>query len=210
MILQSRKWRLLIRVVTLLMTSLVMLAFAGPASYALQDDTPRPVTGPSALNSKEKPLANSYANARVLPDTGKAFAVEEVGGTYYWIPVKGYDNKLFIRTKNVAYALPDNYMPGLTTSKETYYEGKITTLDGQLSSAKVIEELADRGISVEKGEAMVLQQGEKPSTYRPMVPVFPVLAWVWLAAFVGLIQIWRGRQPKRRLSTASVAARNIR
>jgi len=210
MILQSRRWRLLIRVATLLVTSLVMLAFAGPASYALQDDTPKPITGPVGLTNKEKPLANSYANARVLPDTDKAFAVDEVGETYYWIPVRGYDNKLFIRTKNVLYALPDNYVPGLKTSKETYYEGKITTLDGHLTSAIVIEELAARGINVEKGEAMVLQQGEKPSTYRPMVPVFPLLAWVWLAAFAGLIQIWRGRQPKRRLTSASVAARNVR
>ena len=210
MILQSRRWRLLIRVATLLVTSLVMLAFAGPASYALQDDTPKPITGPVELTNKEKPLANSYANARVLPDTDKAFAVDEVGETYYWIPVRGYDNKLFIRTKNVLYALPDNYVHGLKTSKETYYEGKITTLDGHLTSAEVIEELAARGINVEKGEAMVLQQGEKPSTYRPMVPVFPLLAWVWLAAFAGLIQIWRGRQPKRRLASASVAARNVR
>ena len=210
MILQSRKWRLLIRAVTLLVTSLVMLAFAGPASYALQDDTPKPITSPIELTSKEKPLANSYVNASVLPDTSKAFAVDEVGETYYWIPVRGYDNKLFIRTKNVAYALPDNYVSGLTTSKETYYEGKITTLDGQLTSAKVIEELAVRGINVKKGEVMVLQQGEKPSTYRPMVPVFPLLAWVWLAAFAGLIQIGRGRHPKRRLTTAPAAARNTR
>jgi len=209
-ILQSRKWRLLIRAATLLVTSLVMLAFAGPASYALQDDTPKPIIGPVELTSKEKPLANSYAHTTALPETGKAFAVEEVGGTYYWIPLQGYDNKLFVRTKNVTYALPDNYVPGIKTQKETYYEGKITTLDGQLTSKQVMEELEARGISVEKGEAMVLQQGEKPSTYRPMVPVFPVLAWVWLAALAGLIQIIRGRQPKRRLSTAPVPARNIR
>ncbi|MEO6457114.1 MAG: hypothetical protein ABIO92_02405 [Chloroflexia bacterium] len=210
MILQSRKWRLLIRVATLLVTSLVMLAFAGPASYALQDDTPKLITGPVELTNKEEPIANSYANATALPDMAKAFAVEEVGVTYYWIPLRGYNNKLFVRTKNVSYALPNNYVPGITTHRETYYEGKITTLDSQLTSEKVIEELEARGISVEKGEAMVLQQGEKPSAYRPMVPVFPVLAWVWLAALAGLIQIGRGRQPKRRLSTASVAARNIR
>lgn len=108
------------------------------------------------------------------------------------------------------YALPDNYVAGIKTSRQTFYEGKVTTLDGQLSSEKVIRELKARGITVEKGEAMVLQQGEKPSTYRPMVPVFPVLAWVWLAALAGLIQIGRGRNTKRRLSAASVAARNIR
>lgn len=79
MILQSRKWRLLIRAATLLVTSLLMLAFAGPASYALQDDTPKQITGPVELTNKEKPVANSYANARGLPDTNKAFAVEEVG-----------------------------------------------------------------------------------------------------------------------------------
>ncbi len=123
MILQSRKWRLLIRAATLLVTSLVMLAFAGPASYALQDDTPRLITGPVELTNKEKPLANSYANATALPDTGKAFAVEEVGVTYYWVPLHGYNNKLFVRTKNVSYALPYNYVTCFTTDNESYYEG---------------------------------------------------------------------------------------
>src|SRR3954454_24068044 len=44
MILQSRKWRLLLRMITLVITSTLMLAFAAPASYALQDDRPKQIT----------------------------------------------------------------------------------------------------------------------------------------------------------------------
>ncbi|HUP27997.1 MAG TPA: hypothetical protein VM409_06150 [Chloroflexia bacterium] len=210
MILQSRKWRLLIRAITLLVTSVLMLAFAGPASYALQDDTPRLITSPAQLTSTERPVTNSFASAKGLPNIATSFATEAGSDTYFWIPLEGYGNRLLVRTKNPTDALPDNFIPGVKTEVETNYTGKVTTLESQPGSKEVLSALKDRGINAEKGEVMVLQQGEKPSTYRPMVPVFPVLAWLWLAALAGLIQIGRGRQSRRRFSSASVAARNPR
>ena len=56
MILQSRRWRLLLRTITLVITSILMLAFAASASYALQDDTPLIVTTASQLFNKEQPI----------------------------------------------------------------------------------------------------------------------------------------------------------
>ena len=53
MILQSRKWRLLLRMITLVITSTLMLAFAAPASYALQDDRPKLITAAGQLFDKQ-------------------------------------------------------------------------------------------------------------------------------------------------------------
>lgn len=198
MILRSRKWRLLMRVISLATTSLLMLAFAGPVSYALQDDTPKPISGITQLHNKQDPVSNTYANVTAVPDLSRAFALREGDTVYYWIPLTGYDNELFVRTKDVRYLLPRNFIPGLASSARVHYTGKITTLDAQSDSQKAIEQLEARGIYVDKQEAMVLSQGETPSAYRPMVPVMPVLAWLWAVTLVGLFQIWRGRQPRKR------------
>jgi hypothetical protein len=199
MILRSRKWRLLIRVMALAMTSLLMLAFAGPVSYALQDDTPKPVSSFTQLYNKQDPVANTYVNVTGVPNLSRAFALREGDTIYYWIPLAGYDNELFVRTKDVRYLLARYLIPGLTATSLVHYTGKITTLDAQSDSEKAIKQLAEQGIYVDKETAMVLSQGETPSTYRPMVPVMPVLAWLWGVALIGLFQIWRGRQPRKKL-----------
>jgi hypothetical protein len=199
MILRSRKWRLVIRVIALGLTSILMLAFAGPVSYALQDDTPKPIASISQLYNKHNAVANTYVNITAVPDLTRALAVREGDTTYYWIPLTGYDNELFVRTKELKYLLPPNLFPGLNFSSHVHYTGKITTFTSQSGSDKAIKELEVERIYIDKNKAMVLSQGETPSAYRPIVPVMPVLAWMWGVALIGLFQIWRGRQPHKKL-----------
>ena len=207
MILESRKWRLLIRLSALLITSLLMLAFAGPVSYALQDDTPTSITAPRQLFDKEKPIESTYVDAWGAPALNKAFTTKEFVTTYYWIPIGGYDNELFIRTEDAQYLFPNDYDPvsGFVSSgADMQYSGKVESLKSQPDADKLVQEWASRGIKVDKDKAMILSQGEVPSAYRPIVPVIPALAWVWLAALIGLVQIIRGRSPRHKLARAAI------
>ena len=43
--------------------------------------------------------------------------------------------------------------------------------------------------------------------YRPMVPVVGALAMFWVGAAVGLLQIWRGRDARRRRARSSLVRR---
>ena len=207
MILDSRKWRLLIRLSALLITSVLMLAFAGPVSYALQDDTPTSITAPRQLFDKQKPLEGNYVEAWGQPLPNSVFTTKEFVTTYYWIPVGGYGNRLFIRTEDPQYLFPDDYNPVMgfqSSGAAVEYKGKIVPLKSQPNADKLVEEWADRGIAVDKEKTMVLSQGEVPSAYRTIVPMMPALAWVWLAALVGMVQILRGRRvPRHKLARAS-------
>jgi hypothetical protein len=196
MILHSRKWRLVIRAVTLVLTSVLMLAFAGAASYALQDDSPSRLTTPAQLHNKQKPLAETYVNVTAVPDLARASATEDLLGEHYWIPLHGYGYQLFVRTDSGQYLFPYDYNPETGFEGDAapiLYSGKVTPLKGQAGADALVEQLENQGVTVDKEKAMVLLLNEAPSAYRPVVPVMPVLAWMWLAAFVGLVQIWRGK-----------------
>src|SRR5437870_5294518 len=99
MILQSRRWRLLIRVTVLALASALMLAFAAPASYALQDDTPKPITRAEQLFNKEKPVEGTYIYTSAMPDLARIVTTHGIGTTYHWIPLPGYGNHLLVRAE---------------------------------------------------------------------------------------------------------------
>lgn len=201
MILQSRKWRMLIRTITLVISSVLMLVFAAPASYALQDDTPKPVTQAAQLYNKAQPLANSYVYTTAVPDYAHTVVTHQFAGTFYWVPLGGYNNELFVRAEGQDFlraykrAVDDN--PG-TQARPAEFYGKLTVLSEQLGSQEAATELSGNGITIDKTRAMVLLHGEEPRIYRPIVPVWGLLALFWLLALVGLVKIMRSRGPRRR------------
>lgn len=204
MILQSRKWRMLIRLVTLAVTGLLVLVLVAPASYALQDDTPRALTRIGQLLDRENPVADKYIYASAVPDLTRIVATEGLGTTYYWLLVRRYDNLLLVRADGKEFL--SDYARGIELSKATgdvpaHLYGKITPLQGQAGAADVIEAVAERGITLDPERTMVILQGEKPSTYRPAVPAVGLLALLWFLALLGLMRIMRGR-PRRRARIA--------
>src|SRR5205085_4795725 len=169
MILQSRKWRLLIRVVVLVLASALMLPFAAPASYALQDDSPKQITRAAQLYDKEKPVEDAYVYTWALPDLGRVVTTHTINATYHWIPLPGYDNLLFVRVEGDTFlrAYFRSMDVNLATEvREANFYGKVTSLKSQAGTEEVIKALAASGINVDKDRAMVLLQGEEPSTYR--------------------------------------------
>lgn len=204
MIWESRKWRLVTRIVALVAASLLMFAVVGPVSYALQDDTPKHITMTRQLyDEKGKPVTDRYVYVEALPDLDHEVATGEGGSTHYLIPIKGFDGQLFIYTDKAEYLFPFDYNPDngfLTGETPIRYFGKVTTLEGQINADKAIAGLENQGIYVDKDNAMVLVQGEEPSNYRPMVPVMPALAVFWGVTLIGAWQVWRGRRrPRRRV-----------
>jgi hypothetical protein len=195
MVYRSRRWRLLIRAFLLVIASVLMLLFAGPVTYALQADEPQYLDASAQLYAEDRPLDGKYVQVEGKPDLLHAFATDEILTTYYWIPVQGYDRHLLIRTDDPQYLFPYDYDPqrGFIDASEVQYTGKALPLKTQMSADTVVEELAARGVPVDKEKVVLLSQGEIPSRFRPMVPVMPALAWVWLAALVGLIRIARRR-----------------
>jgi hypothetical protein len=201
MILESRKWRLVLRIMALVVTTSLMLAVAGPVSYALQDDTPKQITIPRQLYGPEgEPLTDSFVYLEAVPDLDRSVRTGEDDDTHYWLPLRGYGSTLFVRTKEGKYLLPYRYTgaPSSALYGAGHFSGKLTTLKGQPDAEDAVEAFAARGIGVNADTAMVLLLGEEPKTYRPIVPVMPLLAMFWGVALVGAWQIWRGRQRPRR------------
>jgi hypothetical protein len=201
MVLRSRKWRLLIRAVTLVVTSILMLAFAAPASYALQDDTPQLLTGVDQLFSLDQPVVDTYVYTSAVPDLTRIVSTKGLTTDYYWVLLPHYGNQLLVRTDGFSflrdYARAMDVSGDISPRSGNFY-GKVTPLKAQADADNVAKEFAELGISLDKETAMVLLQGEEPSTYRPMVPVVGMLAMFWAVALVGLFRILRGRGPRRR------------
>jgi hypothetical protein len=202
MIWESRKWRLVTRLMALVVASILMFAVAGPVSYALQDDTPKHVMVARQLFDEEgKPVTDRYIYVEALPDLARVVTTGEGNSTHYLIPISGFGNQLFIYTDKGKYLFPFDYTSGdgfLTDSTPIRYFGKVTTLQSQINAGEAFEGLATQGINADKDSTMVLVQGEEPSSYRPMVPVMPALALFWAVTLVGAWQIWRGRRPRRK------------
>jgi hypothetical protein len=207
MIWESRKWRLITRIVAMAVATILMFAVAGPASYALQDDTPKHIMVSRQLyDEKGTPVANKYIYVEALPDLAHVVTTGEGSSTHYLIPISGFDHQLFIYTEKGKYLFPFDYTPEagfLVDSTPIRYDGKVTTLHSQANSDEAFEGLAQHGIYADKETAMVLMQGEEPSNYRPMVPIMPLLALLWAIASIGAWQIWRGRRTRRRPAYAS-------
>src|SRR4051812_15577517 len=99
MIWESRKWRLLTRIMAGLVASLLMFAVAGPVSYALQDDTPKSVAVSAQLfDEKGEPVIDKYVYVEALPDLARVVTTGEGDSTHYLIPISGFNHKLFIYT----------------------------------------------------------------------------------------------------------------
>ncbi|MFL5732757.1 MAG: hypothetical protein ACJ78Q_06105 [Chloroflexia bacterium] len=195
MILQSRKWRLLLRVITLVVTSSLMLAFAAPASYALQDDRPKLISRAEQLFDKEKPVDGTYVYTSALPDLAHMVTTRGIGTTYYWIPLARFGNKLLVRAEGDSFLQAYYKAADLNLDsgpREGTFYGKITSLTSQADWERLAGRLDSAGVKIDNEQTMVLLQGEAPQTYRPMVPVVGVLAAFWALALVGLLRIVRG------------------
>lgn len=207
MIWESRKWRLITRIVAMLVASVLMFVGAGPASYALQDDTPKHITVSRQLyDEKGEPVANKYIYVEALPDLARVVTTGEGSSTRYLIPISGFNHRLFIYTDKGKYLFPFDYTPEegfLTSSTPIRYFGKVTTLQSQINSDEAFKGLEAQGIYLDKEATMVLVQGEEPSNYRPIVPVMPLLALFWGITLIGAWQIWRGRRTRRRPAYAA-------
>src|SRR5437899_3153373 len=134
MILQSRKWRLLIRVAVLVFASVLMLAFAAPASYALQDDRPKLVTRAEQLYDKEKPVEGTYIYMSALPDMARMVTTHSINAAYHWIPLPGFGNHLLVRAEGDSFlhAYYLNMDLNLDTQiKVGNFYGKVTPLKEQ-------------------------------------------------------------------------------
>ena len=172
MILESRKWRLVLRIVALVLTTGLMLAVAGPVSYALQDDTPRQITFPRQLYGPEgEPLADIFAYLEAVPDLDRSVRTGEDGDTRYWLPLRGYGGTLFVRTEEGKYLLPYRYTGAL--------DGPLTPAP----SPQLTYRWADTAAELDE---------RARSTDEPLIALF------WAVALVGAWQIWRGRQRPRR------------
>ena len=202
MIWESRKWRLVTRIVAVVVASILMFAGVGPASYALQDDTPKQITVSRQLyDEKGKPVTDRYIYVEALPVLGNVVTTGEGGSTRYLIPINGFNNQLFVYTDKGKYLFPFDYTPEAgfqVDSTPMRYYGKATTLQSQVNADEAFEGLAAQGIFVDEEKTMVLVQGEEPSNYRPIVPMMPVLAIFWGLALIGAWQVWRGRRTRQR------------
>src|SRR5215213_4689601 len=160
MIWESRKWRLVTRIIAVLVASVLMFAVAGPVSYALQNDIPQSVTISRQLyDEKGKPVIDKYVYVEALPDLSRVVTTGEGDSTHYLIPISGFNHKLYIYTDKGKYLFPFDYTPDggfLRDSTPIRYFGKVTTLQSQVGADEAFEGLNKHGIYVDESTTMVL------------------------------------------------------
>jgi hypothetical protein len=201
MILESRKWRLILRGLVLLVTTALILGFSGPTSYALQDDTPHAIYGRQSLSKQS--LDGRFAVLRAQAELDHAVALHRDGQTMYWVPVRGYTDKegsikLFILTDDVPSATGTPATAGDSSAAEgAAFVGRLVRFAAApyaQDAEKVLITALDDPVGP---DTYVLIQGEAPKAYRPMVPLMGGLGVIWFLSLVSFTRAWR-RAPRRR------------
>lgn len=193
MILEIRKWRLIFPGLAVIVTTLLILGFSGPVSYALQDDTPHPIYGPRGLDKNR--LDGRFGVLRAQTGLDRAVALHRDGRTSYWVPVRGYTDKeggitLFVLTDDI-------HGPNSSGNNPTF-DGRLVRFDEAPHAAD-----AEKAINAALNDAIapntyVLIEGDAPKTYRPMVPLVGGLGLIWFLSLVSFTRVWRGTPRRRR------------
>ncbi len=186
MVIESRKWRLLLPAFVLIITGALIVGFFGSAVYSLQKAEPAPIL--SAVQLVDSTFSGRYATVEGVPDPARSVTVRQGDVTTYWVPLVEYGDRLYVTTIDSAWQVT-------TGGHVRRFTGKL----GPLTSASDYTEfkrLADLPRPL-PDDAYVLVEGEEPDTYRPMVPVVGGLAILWGLALWGFIRVWRHRGPRR-------------
>jgi hypothetical protein len=191
MILESRKWRLIVQGLALLITTALILGYSGMASYALQDDTPQTIYGPGQLVGRE--LDGQFAVLRAQADLERAVALHRDGHTTYWVPVRGYTDiagaiTLFVLTDDVG---------GARRAGSAAFVGRLVRFADAPHAGAAQDALREALAQPVGLDSYVLIEGDAPQAYRPMVPLVGVLGVVWFLSLFAFTRAWR-RSPRRR------------
>ncbi|HEX6607966.1 MAG TPA: hypothetical protein VF276_13745 [Chloroflexia bacterium] len=200
MILESRKWRLILRGLVLLVTTALILGFSGPASYALQDDTPHAIYGRQSLSKQS--LDGRFAVLRAQAELDHAVALHRDGQTMYWVPVRGYTDKegsikLFILTDDVPSEIGTPATGDSGAVDADAFVGRLVRFAAAPYAADAEKVLITALNDPVGPDTYVLIQGEAPKAYRPMVPLMGGLGVIWFLSLVSFTRAWR-RSPRRR------------
>jgi hypothetical protein len=185
MVLETRKWRLLLRAALLILTGALIFGWAGPALYALQKAEPAPILSPAQL--EDKSLAGRFATVEGTPDLDRVVVVHETGVTSYWVPLVGYADQLLVVTTHRDWETA-------RTEPVLRFTGKVVPLSSAPDYGAYKRIVAPDGTLPE--DAYALLEGEEPETYRPLIPVVGALLVLWLIVFIGFIQVWKRRRPR--------------
>ncbi len=197
MILESRKWRLILQGLALLVTTVLILGFSGPASYALQDDQPHTIYGSRTLTKMG--LNGRFTVLRAEAELDHAVALHRDGHTSYWVPVRGYTDKegaihLFILTDDIHTAPPTT--SGAAGAPAPFI-GRLVRFDDAPHADAAQQVLSLALADPVAPDTYVLIEGDAPKAYRPMVPLVGGLGLVWFLSLVSFTRAWR-RAPRHR------------
>ena len=196
MILESRKWRLIGQGLALLITTVLILGFSGPASYALQDDQPHTIYSSRTLSKMG--LNGRFTVLRGAADLDRAVALHRDGHTSYWVPVRGYTDKegaihLFILTDDIH--TPPTAVAG--GEQPAPFVGRLVRFD-EAPHADAAQQVLSLALGDPVGpDTYVLIEGDAPKAYRPMVPLVGGLGLIWFLSLVSFTRAWR-RAPRHR------------
>jgi hypothetical protein len=185
MILESRKWRLWLLAALLLVTTWLIIGWAGSAAFALQQAEPAPINSSDQL--AQDAFNGRFATVESAPDLAGVVAVHQGGVTTYWVPLRGFSDRLFVTTN-------DTEWQTATVHPVQRFTGKIVRLS-DAPGYDGFKHLLGPG-KLPPDEAYALLEGEQPDTYRPMVPMVAALIGVWLLGAVGFVRVWRRRRPR--------------
>ena len=185
MVLETRKWRLLLRAALLILTGVLIFGWAGPALYALQKAEPAPIQGPAQL--QDHSLDGRFATVEATPDLDQVVVVHEAGVTSYWVPLVGYGDQLLVVTTQRDWE-------GARPAPRVRFTGKVVPLSSAPDYGAYKRIVAPDGTLPD--DTYALLEGEEPETYRPMIPLVGALLVLWLIVFIGFIQVWKRRRPR--------------
>jgi len=185
MVIESRKWRLLVPAFVLIVTGALIIGFAGSAIYALQQAEPAPIL--SAAQLADGTYDGRYATVEGVPDPARSVTVRQGDVTTYWVRLVEYGDGLYITTTDSAWQVA-------TGDRVRRFTGKLGRLTRAADYA-AFQRVADLPQPL-PDDAYVLVEGEQPDTYRPMLPVVGGLLIVWGLVFWGFVRAWRHHGPR--------------
>ncbi|HUS15939.1 MAG TPA: hypothetical protein VM536_13115 [Chloroflexia bacterium] len=196
MILESRKWRLILPGLALLITTALILGYSDLASYALQTDTPHALYRPSELSRHG--LDGRFTVLRAQADLDRAVALHRDGHTSYWVPVRGYTDKegaikLFVLADDIH--VPATSPAGALADEP--FSGRLVRFDDAPHAGDALKLLTTALNDPVAPDTYVLIEGEAPKVYRPVVPFVGGLGLVWFISLAAFTRAWR-RTPRRR------------
>jgi hypothetical protein len=167
-----------------------LLVLRGTVAFALGDTTPIVVQAVEEL----PPRLDRQARVSGTPNHDLSVVFWRYGVYSYWYPLEDHGRRIFVKS--------DTPLRRSAGQGAQSFEGRLRPIEGTAFSSRVINLfLQERGLAVAP-ESYVLDTGESPQLFRPMLLMAAPVTLIWLVV-LAIVLATSARSLARRRTTAA-------